>query len=221
MSNYDWEERRRAAEDELLNRLGGVDRLFRILRRRLAPVEDVRRADLHDDRLGVDYWAIRPVGSRPLGIDIKCREEDYNDLLLEFVSNTATGSLGWTLNPKYITDFVLYLWPENEVLISYPQLRAAAVEHMDEWRQRYPEKANQTTTGGQYRTRWIAVPDPVVYEGIGYRVAGPALTTTSAAPAGPHCPKCQAPPLASTPEVFDARIIHHTCEHGHRWQAAA
>jgi hypothetical protein len=222
MSNYDFHERRRAAEEKLLERLGGVDRIWRILSRRLAPLENVRRADLHDDLLGVDYWAIRPTGSRPLGIDIKCREEDYNDLLLEFVSNSATGSPGWTINRTNITDFVLYLWPESDVLISYPLLRAATVEHLDEWRTRYPESSNHTTTGGDYRTRWIAVPDPVVYQSIGYRVTGPALTVTTAEPVhGPRCPKCQLPPLASTPEAFDPRYLEHRCENRHSWREKA
>jgi len=221
MSDYGWLERLRAADGALLDLLGGVDRVEGVLKRLLYPIHGIRRASLADDLMGVDYWADRPQGT-PMGVDVKCRKSDHgHDLLIEFESNTTSHAPGWTIKEESKTDFVLYLWPERETLISYPQLRAAAIEHLPDWLDRYPEKDNVTTTdGGRYRTRWIAVPDPVVFQALGWTAAGSLLPVTSAI-TGPHCPQCQGAPVRVTPSWLDPSFVDYRCDKRHEWQGAA
>lgn len=61
-----------------------------------------------------------------------------------------------------------------------------------------------------YRLRWC---HPVSMDSL---PADPAPE-----PVVVRCPKCKAPPLASAPEVFDAKYLNHTCPGGHHWRAAA
>lgn len=220
MSDYDFNERLEA-EERLFQALGGLPRLTEILKRLLAPIAGIRKSELRDNLAGVDYWADRSFG-RSLGIDLKCREEDYPDLLIEFESNTVTQAPGWTIDPKKITDHVLYLMPSTEVLLPYPQLRAAATANLPAWVEKYPEQPNRTTTRGEYRTRWIAVPDHVVAEAIGFRISYCHHDATQAGPPvhGGRCPQCQQFPIGSQP-TLDASVMTFACPRGHRWQAAA
>lgn len=224
MADHGWLERLRESDEALLERLGGRRRVHQVLDRLIGPIAGLRRATLAEDLTGVDYWADRS-GGRSLGVDLKCREDDYDDLLIEFESNSATKSPGWTVDPKKVTDYVLYLWPSEEVLLPYPQLRAAAVTHIAEWRKTYREKSDPTTTnGGAYRTRWIPVPDRVVYAAMGLRVTGQGMRLMFESPPGETkpepgttCPDCGGRPLLSQENVLDPTYLTYTCAKRHTW----
>jgi hypothetical protein len=223
VSDYGFHEKLRESEEKLLERLGGETRLREILGRLLHPIAGVRKGTLQDDLNGVDRWVDRS-GAKSLGVDIKCRERDYDDLLIEFESSSLTHAPGWTIDAAKITDFVLYLFPSRVALVSYPQLRAAAIRFLPDWLDRYHESKNITTTdGGAYRTRWIAVPDRVVYQAMGYQVTGlgPIASVTSARPTGPRCPKCGASPLSSTPGALDLSFVRYRDEFRHEWDGAS
>jgi hypothetical protein len=50
--------------------------------------------DTQSQRLGIDRLILLSSG-RVLAIDEKKREQDYNDILLEYLSNDSTGAPGW------------------------------------------------------------------------------------------------------------------------------
>lgn len=186
-----------------------LPRVREVLRRRLLAI-DVEVADEADDRYGIDYWATLTSGER-VGVDLKVRDQEYDDLLIETISNTSTRQVGWTIDPTKRTDFVLYLWPESEQLISYPQLRAAATENAERWTV-IGKGGESTTDGGTYRTRWLALKDAEILAGMHYRRSRPRLVTES----GPRCPRCSSRAGESQPSL-DPRYTRHWCGRCRKW----
>lgn len=111
----------------------------------------VTRAEREDDLRGVDFWA-RLVDGRRVSIDVKLRGYDHGDVFLEVVSRTEEGKVGWALNERYITDFVLFLWKTRYLLVSYPQLRAALKNRLAGYVKRYG--TSQATSKGRDGVTW-------------------------------------------------------------------
>jgi hypothetical protein len=83
-----------------------------------------------DDRAGVDVWIWLKNNLRR-GVEVK--NNTYGEVRLEYVSRRGEGIVGWTVNDKLITDYVLNLWPKRDFLIDFPSLKAAAKRHKDQF----------------------------------------------------------------------------------------
>lgn len=102
-------------------------------------------------------------------IDEKIRYQDYWDVLLEINSNYERKTLGWTVDDKKVSTYVVFYFVPTDrvVIINYKQLRKVTIEGLkDNWTQRFPYKFAKTSYGNwkYYRTRNIAVPVYVLQE---------------------------------------------------------
>lgn len=85
-----------------------------------------------------------------------------DDLLIEDISNTATGALGWTRKPV-AADIVAYLWLNAgaAVLLPTTYFQSRVNERLDDWRAAYGHLPFSRTVGSRtYYTLNIAVPFP-------------------------------------------------------------
>lgn len=140
-----------------------------------------------DDRSGVDVFALLP-NRKNVGVDVK--DNRYGEVRLEYVSRLGEGIAGWTVNDRYITDYVLNLWPTREWLIDFPSLKAVAKEHRDEYARWYGPKSSHSVTaaGSSWETRFVPVPvGRLLFDIYGQTVAGTPLT------ADRLCPACGEP----------------------------
>jgi hypothetical protein len=164
MSDYGFTERYRWSDEHV------KDRVYEVASTQLGAV-DIERAAPEHDRKGVDWWAIVPGRSR-LGIDVKKRSADWPDVDIETVSVVEKGKPGWSVNPTYITDFVLWIWPRRSLLVSFPQLRVATQRHVAEWERLYPQRGrdgqvrNSSSDGRSWHTRNVYVPEAVLLDAI-------------------------------------------------------
>lgn len=125
----------------------------------IAGAYEIVRASLIEDKTGVDYWVLRN-NLRPLSIDVKhrsfCPIEKYSsdDACIETTSiyigpnngnwkDKYRAKIGWTLNPKKQTDYIVYTWPhENHLrfwILPFPFLCAAARKYWQYWATKYGE----------------------------------------------------------------------------------
>lgn len=126
-----------------------------ILMQNIPGATKVRKANEKDDRNGTDWWVDHLRGD-PLSIDAKVRSEDYSvkprlkdDLALEIWSvidklrcdgtREPLRVVGWTLNEKKRTDYVLFFWQDTGrfCLVPFPMLCAVFREHKDAWCDKY------------------------------------------------------------------------------------
>ena len=147
-----------------------------ILRGALTGVIGIRAASLEDDRNGTDWWVDR-VNGRSLSIDVKARREDFalrgqDDLALELWSVMATawegGSIGWTLDPRKQTDYILWLWHESGrwCLVPFPLLSAAFKVNYDEWCSYKHAVQTSHRNGRSWKSECVYVPRVVVWRAM-------------------------------------------------------
>lgn len=105
--------------------------------------------------LGVDR-VVYLGSSKVLMIDEKLREEDYNDIFLEYLSNDQTGADGW-MEKDLLIDFLAYAFLPSRrcYLFNWQMLRRAWVCYKSEWMEKYPKKPAQNKG---YRTWGVPVP---------------------------------------------------------------
>lgn len=71
-----------------------------------------------------------------LTIEEKFRFSDYEDLLIEIWSAKERNSIGWTIDDKKITDYLVYV--TNRIyFFDYKKLRNLAKENLDNWTNKY------------------------------------------------------------------------------------
>ena len=121
---------------------------------------EIRRAAVHEDKHGTDYWIIRD-DLPPLSIDIKHRsfcpimKFNSDDICIETCS-IYTGSeppwkdenrykIGWTLDKNKRTDFVVFTWPHDKKtrfwILYFPWLCQAANLNWRKWAKQYKERS--------------------------------------------------------------------------------
>lgn len=139
---------------------------------------------------GVDYFVIFPDGQTKY-IDVKARERgvskywketpfrDSNgkalnepELTLEMWSNKEAKVVGWTFDTKKMTDYILYVFDEedcpNAYLIPFKKLQETFKANYKDWIAKYGTK--ECTTDGKYTTVSCFVPVSVIHEAIGEHV---------------------------------------------------
>lgn len=131
-----------------------------------APVAEMRLFDSDYERqvAGIDREVVFTDGRR-ITVDDKVRSSDYGDILLERISNTQTGSLGWAAKALECDWFAYAIKPAKTChLLHAGSLHAAWEWYEVEWRRNYPEKRSDN---GSYVTLNVAVPTAVVLSALG------------------------------------------------------
>ena len=134
---------------------------------------EIRRASQADDRSGTDWWVDRS-NNRPLSIDLKARETDYeprgeDDLALETWSVVEKGAIGWTRNPAKGSDYILWFWKDTKrwCLIPFPMLCRVFSLLWQEWAGIYRVASQMTNFNGYiYHSECVFVSREVVWDSI-------------------------------------------------------
>ncbi len=114
--------------------------------------------------LGIDRTVILSSG-KAIYIDEKVRRKEYHDILLEYVANDKTGSLGWAEKPLFC-DYIAYaIIPLNICyLLPVPQLQACWKNNKRKWLGEY---GTCSARNKNYSTLSCPVPVNVLYPAIG------------------------------------------------------
>lgn len=114
-------------------------------------------------RAGIDR-AIYLNSGRTIYIDEKKRRADYDDILLEYVSNNVTNSPGWIEKQMQI-DYLAYAFMPRQKVFLFPwdMLRRAWVNYKDAWMGKYKKIEADNYT---YKTLSLAVPTPVLQNAV-------------------------------------------------------
>lgn len=129
-----------------------------------------------DDRGGVDLWVWLKNDHRR-GIEVK--NNRYGEVRLEYVSRRGEGIVGWTVNDRLATDYVLNLWPHRFLLLDFPSLKAVAKLNRDKYTRWYGQKRAESTgqNGANWQTLFVAVPEGILLSDIyNSTVAGAPLS---------------------------------------------
>lgn len=122
----------------------GTQSIEQILLEKFPDAVRAERANLSEDKSGVDYWVVTSSGKR-YGIDLKAREKDFSkdnpnkdDLALEIWS-VVNKKIGWTRDPEKKTDYILFLWKDTGrySLVPFPLLYGVFSNHWQEWGKKY------------------------------------------------------------------------------------
>lgn len=122
------------------------------------------RADGQLQRAGIDRTVVLDCG-KAVYIDEKVRRVDYNDILLEYISNDRTKSPGWVEKPL-MCDYIAYaILPSGKCyLLPVPQLQLAWKRNKVKWIEQFNTKA---ASNEGYRTISCPVPISVLFSEIG------------------------------------------------------
>lgn len=114
-------------------------------------------------RLGIDR-VLHLANGKTLYVDEKKRSREYGDILLEYLSNDATGAPGW-IEKDLSIDYLAYAFMQSKrcYLFPWPMLRRAWFRYGHEWRRDYEPVCAQNAG---YRTWSVPVPIPVVRKAI-------------------------------------------------------
>lgn len=95
------------------------------------PRAKLRPGTFDENKAGADYWV------DAVSVDVKFIDfETDGSIVLEVVSNTRTGSVGWTLKDGRLEDHqVLCIWKRTGrfTLFSFHALKELLETHMEEW----------------------------------------------------------------------------------------
>ncbi len=154
-----------------------------ILRNNLPGIEQVEKAHVSDDKMGVDYWAYRK-GLPPLGVDCKIRDIDpmqfkipADDLALETWSVMGV-KIGWTADTKKRSDYILWFFRPTKrwVLLPFPMLQVVFVMNKEKWFKEYRHE-RQSTNNGQWESECIFVPRKIIWRALYERFGGEVNAT--------------------------------------------
>lgn len=105
--------------------------------------------------LGIDR-VVQLKSGKTLYIDEKKRTGEWDDILLEYISNDQTGSLGW-IEKDLLIDYLAYAFILSKRCYIYPWeiLRRAWIYYKDDWLKHYkiPPAKNK-----HYSTLSVAIP---------------------------------------------------------------
>jgi len=104
--------------------------------------------------------------SKQVLVDEKARRiHDTGDILLEYVSNDTTGTLGW-IEKKLLCDYIAYAFipSKRAYLLPVVQAQAAWKKSRDKWLERY---GTLSASNNGYNTLNCPVPINVLYPAIG------------------------------------------------------
>jgi hypothetical protein len=109
----------------------------------------------HSRRMGIDRLIMLASG-KVLAIDEKKRKEEYNDILLEYVSVDTTNTPGW-IEKDLAIDYLAYAFMKSQrvYLFDWLMLRRAWGHFKSEWMNRYPKI---TAQNNGYKTLSVAIP---------------------------------------------------------------
>ena len=116
-----------------------------------------------NDRQGVDWWVEMESGER-IAIDCKVRTLDplvkyqKDDLALETWSVMEKRIIGWSLDSKKRTDYVLWIWKTTGrwCIVPFMLLVRAFKNKKDEWAVAFG--VAEQSTDGRYHSQCIFVP---------------------------------------------------------------
>lgn len=114
-------------------------------------------------RMGIDRLILLSSG-RTLSVDEKKRREEYDDILLEYVSVDTTGAPGW-MEKDLAIDYIAYAFMRTQrvYLFDWPMLRRAWLHYKSVWLAKYPKI---TAQNNGYKTLSLAVPIEVVRNAV-------------------------------------------------------
>lgn len=135
------------------------------------------------DRLGIDLFATLP-NNKDVGVEVK--NNTWGEVRLEYVSRKGEGIVGWTVNDRLRSDYVLNLWPGRYWLIDFPSLKAVAKERRAEYTKWYGQKAaHSRSDSATWETTLVPVPvGRLLLDIYGVSVLGTPLTKPR------QCPSC-------------------------------
>lgn len=169
--------------------IGLTDEILRHVLQHIPAAAGVRKARVHEDKHGTDYWIERKHNLPPVSIDLKNREvcpiEKYgsDDVCIETCSvyrgrakpftDNLRSKPGWTIDESKRTDLIVYTWPHAPDLLGAPRLRywilyfpflcSASISQWRNWARQYGEKP---TPNDGYTTLCTYVPRKVVASAI-------------------------------------------------------
>ncbi len=126
----------------------------------------VNRRDNGAQRAGIDRTLVLQ-SQKVLRIDEKTRKKNYDDILLEFISNDRTGAPGW-MDKDLMIDYLAYaILPARRCyLLPWDMLRRVWLTFRDDWIARGRRKAGGfcivKAENAGYVTHSVAVAPPVL-----------------------------------------------------------
>lgn len=153
--------------------INGNEPLEDYLLTKIPQAQKVKRADLPDDKNGIDYW-VKLQSGRVVGVDVKVRDEDWSqrgrdDVALETWS-VVDKAIGWTRNAAKRTDYILFLWKETMrcMLMPFPMLCSIFVANWEQWREKYKPHIQRTKNedGTFWESECVFVPRQLLWNKI-------------------------------------------------------
>ena len=137
-------------------------------REKFSNIKEIRfEENLNKQLKGIDKTIIFNSGYE-ITIDEKKRRVDYNDILIELVSNKGTKRQGWLFTTQ--CDYIAYaIMPKKTIyLIPTTLLKLAWVENQIKWESNYKriEAKNKDNNGREFITISIPIPIKVLLEGL-------------------------------------------------------
>ena len=126
--------------------------------------------DRWSQRAGVDRIIILN-SEKDLRIEEKVREKDWNDILLEYLSDAERNIPGW-IEKDLASDFIIFVFKETQraFLLPFPLLRRCWKQHGKDWIQKaeLEEEGYRKVIAenGKYRTVSVAVSWNVLCEAL-------------------------------------------------------
>lgn len=158
-----------------------------VLMANIPGAQSVAPATRSEDRNGTDYWVNHARG-KPYSIDVKVRADDWaakpepnraDDLALESWSVVEQQIVGWTRNPKKMTDYILWYWQDSGrwCLVPFVMLCAVMEDKWEAWRAEYKTRRQSTPSqNGGYHSECIFVPRREVWAEIYKRFSGSQIS---------------------------------------------
>lgn len=118
--------------------------------------------NVEQDKLGIDF-IMEVKNGNTYNIELKTRTTTYNDILLEIYSAVEYDTPGWAVDPKKLTDYLIYFWEPtgNYYILPYKLLRKTTISHKDYYLKNYQTKP---TVNKGYTTINAAVKFPKLLE---------------------------------------------------------
>jgi hypothetical protein len=118
--------------------------------------------DVELDKRGIDAF-IHLKNRRKYTVDVKADRYDNDNVVLEMMSNTTTGKVGWAQNPDLISDYIFYYKRAKGYVLILPayRLHLHAADAYEAGARRI------TATTGNYATSSIIVPTSELEKAFG------------------------------------------------------
>lgn len=157
-----------------------------LLKSHLSKCVSVEKADTDLDRKGIDYIATIDGGAKVF-IDAKTRtsgcskfwKDGEPELALETWSVVEDRKVGWTLDGRKLTDYVLYTFPKEDCdryfFLPFQLLKKVFTERGRSWYRKYPVKTQKSYSGSSvWHSECVFVPAKIVLNAITLSMQGAA-----------------------------------------------